>query len=535
VAEQRRPSARLAGSVAAAIALLVAIVLVIVLAVGSNEPPPAIGAAQLVPASALLYVNISTDPTRPAVKRALAVAQRLPGSALLTSAFTTRLDSILAGSRPSGAADFDADVRPWLGDEAAFAVLNTTTSTAGSLIVLSIRNHARARAFLNGAGAAPHGSYRAVALLREPSGTTLAFVRGYLILGQPASVRAAIDVAAGGAPALAGSSVYRRAASGEPADRVIDGYVSGAGVARLLAVRPGLLGVVGTLLQRPSLGGVTISISAVSPGARIRLHSVLTQGAKPPPSISPTLTAAMPAGSTVVYDAPNLARAAPRILAAGAVLGIGGRIGPLLHRLGSALASEGVNVSQITSIFSGETAVALMPAGAGRGPAIVIAARTLHQARTRALLAQLEVPLAQLFPAPVNGPGVAPEVGNVGVAGVTAHQLALGPGLQLDYAVFNGMVVVSTSLRAIAEVARHSESLPDESAYQATLAGGPSQLTSLLFLDFSQLLRFGEQTGLIRGTVLTVLTPDLQRIRAIGLTSTGGESDTTAELLLQIT
>ena len=59
-------------------------------------------------------------------------------------------------------------------------------------------------------------------------------------------------------------------------------------------------------------------------------------------------------------------------------------------------------------------------------------------------------------------------------------------------------------------------------------------MTSLLFLDFSQLLSLGEQTGLISGTRYRLLRPDLEKVRAVGLVSTGGESDSTAELTLQI-
>ncbi len=59
-------------------------------------------------------------------------------------------------------------------------------------------------------------------------------------------------------------------------------------------------------------------------------------------------------------------------------------------------------------------------------------------------------------------------------------------------------------------------------------------MTSLLFLDFSQLLSLGEQTGLTRSVRLTAVRPDLEKVRAVGLDSTSGEADTTAELFLQI-
>jgi hypothetical protein len=164
----------------------------------------------------------------------------------------------------------------------------------------------------------------------------------------------------------------------------------------------------------------------------------------------------------------------------------------------------------------------------------VIVSRTTHPQGTSALLAGLEAPLAQLFPPPASGAGQAPELGDIQVAGVTVHQLALAPGLQLDFAVFRGLVVVSTSVQAIAGVARHAATLAGTSGYQATLADSPGRVTSLLYFDFNQLLGLGERTGLIRGAAMLALRPDLQRIRAVGLTSTSGESDTTSELFLQI-
>src|SRR5437588_4058799 len=110
--------------------LAAAIVLAIVavsLVVTHQPPPPATAAARLVPADALLYVHVSTDPSRGPVKQALAVAQRLPDFPLGELSVVNRLDAILTGG--SGrSVDFSSQVRPWLGREAAFALLNTTTS-----------------------------------------------------------------------------------------------------------------------------------------------------------------------------------------------------------------------------------------------------------------------------------------------------------------------------------------------------------------------------------------------------------------------
>jgi hypothetical protein len=66
------------------------------------------------------------------------------------------------------------------------------------------------------------------------------------------------------------------------------------------------------------------------------------------------------------------------------------------------------------------------------------------------------------------------------------------------------------------------------------LSSRPGQVSSLVFLDFNQLLSLAEQTGLFRGARYRLLRPDLEKVRAVGLTSTRGEADSTAELFLQI-
>jgi hypothetical protein len=523
-----------------ALAGLAALAAVIATSLRSAEPPPATGAAALVPGDALAYVHLSTDATRPAVRQAIALAARFPDVPLARAALSARLGAILTRpGAPAGTFDF-SDVRPWLGSEAAFALLNTASTTAGSLILLDVRSRPRAQAFLAGGGATPVGSHRGVTELGYRPGTVIAFVRHYLAIGQRASVDSAIDVADGSAPSLAANPAYARAASPEPTDRVLDAYVSDSGVRRVLLPRGGLLGALGRLLLAPALSGTTISLSAAPGGARVTVHSALDPSlarisGPPAPRFTPTLASVLPAGSSLLLDVHGLARAAPGVLAASATAGIAPQLGPLFHRFGVALSSEGVNVANVLSLFSGETAVAISPgAGKNGGPAPVIETRAQRPDQARALLGNLEGPLAQLFPPPSDGPGQAPVWNDVATNGITVRQLSISPGLQLDYAVFRGLVVVSTSVRAIGAVARHSSTLAGAERYGAVLPGGSSRVTSLLFLDFSQLLSLGEQIGLTASARLPTVRPDLERIRAVGLTSSRGEAETTAELFLQI-
>ncbi len=533
--------AKLAALVIAA-ALLIAAAVAIGLAL-TGTTPPATGAAALVPGDALAYVHLSTDPSRSAVKQAQGLGKRFPGYPLFSAGVETRLSAIAGGGR-SGI-EYQRDIQPWLGKEAALALLNTTGSTAGSELILGVKQRAAAQSFLTGAGALPAGAYRGTTLYTYRSGTEVAFVSHYLVLGQPASVRAAIDVTDGQRQSLSDTRAYRDAAAGEPDDRVLDAYVSAAGLQRLLLPRGGLVGALGQLLYQPALTATTMSLSPASGGAKIRVHGAietrLERGSGPPaPPFQPTLQRVMPAGSLLMLDTTGLARIAGRVLRAGATGGIASNLGPLLGRLGTALQSEGVNVQGVESLFDGETAVAIGPGSTGRGagravsPSLLIVTRTKDQTAATTQLAELELPLSQLFPAPQSGSGTVPEFFDRQVGGVTAHQLALAPGLELDYAVFRGLIVISTSLGGIGAVASHAHPLADEPAWRAAFGSNLGGMTSLVFLDFNQLLSLAGQTGLFRGALYNELRPDLQKVRAVGLSSTRGEADSTAELFLQI-
>ena len=497
---------------------------------GSGTEPPATGAARVVPADVLAYVHLSTDPSRPAVQAARRLASRFPGYPLLYAALVNRVDSALGSG---GNVDFDSQVRPWLGKEAALAVLPSTGASAPTLLVLDVANRVRAQAFLSSAGTASAGDYDGVRLLAYPSGSEIALVGHYLVAGPSSGVRAAIAAARGRAPSLAANAAYEHAAASEPAGRVLDAYLPAAGITRLLSGRTGLAGAIGLLLDRPGTVGTALSLSPASSGAQVLIHSVMSAAAtRSAVSFTPTLQSVLPAGSTLMLDVRGLDRVAPELLKAGALAGIGANVGPLLGRLGAALTAQGVNVRSVLSVFDGETAVALSP---GPSPALLIVARVGNQAAAQGELASLEGPLTSLFtPSSGSIAGQVPELADAQMAGTTVHELQLGPGLQVDYGVFDGLAVVSTSVQAIEGVAQRSHALSDEAAYHAVLPAGSGQVSSLLFGDFTNLLSLGAQTGLTSGVRTRELLPDLSKIRAIGLSSTSQGRDTTTELTFEI-
>jgi hypothetical protein len=486
---------------------------------------------QLVPADALGLVDVSLGSHGTGATDALSLAERLPDFGRLTGSVGQRLGAILSGGHT---VSLTGEILPWVGDDAALALLNTPTSTAGSLIVLDVRAARRARSFITGEGAVRRGSYRGTALYAYPSGTELAFVSHFLLAGQDASVRAALDAGLGGAASLAGSSVYQRAMAPEPGGRVASAYASLAGVRRLLSPRGGIVGAIGDLLYQPALQGVAVGVVPASGGARVLIHSALDPALqrlnRTRETFTPTLQNVLPSGSILMLDVHGLDRMAPAVMSAGATAGIAGGIGQLLARLGVALTAEGVNVHAITSMFSGETAVGIVPHGGAQ--TLVVVARVPNVTAARTQLAQLEIPLAQLFSTP-NAAKV-PTFNDLTAGGVTVRQLALANGLELDYAVFHKLVVISTSSAGVAEVAQHARSLAQDPGYRAVLPADPSGVSSLIYMSLPAVVALGRSTDLLSGSGLDRLAPDLTAIGEAGFTSSRSSGGSTVRLNLRL-
>ncbi|HEV3229815.1 MAG TPA: DUF3352 domain-containing protein [Solirubrobacteraceae bacterium] len=498
---------------------------------GGGDTPPASGAARLVPAGALVYMHLSTDPSRAAVQRANALANHLPGYPGLINSLVHRLSASGAPLDPRH------DVRPWLGREAALALLNTGGRTASSLILLDISDRRKAQAFLARAGGTGIGSlYRGVGII--PYGSVqAAFVGHYLALGQLASLHKAIDLAAGRGRSLVSDPGYIRATAGLPVGRVLDGYLTVEGIRRLLGPRGGILGAVATLLDQPALQATGLALSAVDGGARLHVVSVLDprqQRSSPSPfrAFSPSLASAVPGNALAYLGVAGLDRALGRLLSAAG--GSPGLLGALVARVRGVLA-RGANASlgrQLAALFSGEVGLWIAPHLPA--PTLAVVAHAPDESATRLALAQLQGPLAQLFAPPTRGGGVAPVFTQTRVAGVDAFSLRLTPAFELDYAVFDGKLVLSTSLDAIAQVRQHRTPLTSNPAFQQVAGDHPGEVSSLVFLDLGQLLRLGELTGLNQSRTYLAIRDDLQKVSAVGESSSPGQGKTTADLFFKI-
>ena len=96
--------------------LLLAISILVVLAT-RGDAAPAAGAVKLVPPDALVYAHLSTSEGRTQDARLLALAGRF-------ATVRERVPALGAALTPGAASlDYERDVRPWLGEEAAVALL----------------------------------------------------------------------------------------------------------------------------------------------------------------------------------------------------------------------------------------------------------------------------------------------------------------------------------------------------------------------------------------------------------------------------
>ncbi|HEX8103624.1 MAG TPA: DUF3352 domain-containing protein, partial [Solirubrobacteraceae bacterium] len=115
---------------AAALAVLAAIAgLLVARATGGGPPEDSL--AELVPGTALAYVHASTDPDRDADRRLVARLERLPGLRALGTAALARVGGTSRGF------SFARDIRPWLGDEAAIALLPSPRGARADALVLA--------------------------------------------------------------------------------------------------------------------------------------------------------------------------------------------------------------------------------------------------------------------------------------------------------------------------------------------------------------------------------------------------------------
>jgi hypothetical protein len=500
----------------AILAVLLAVGLARAFAGGSSSAVPD-KAASLVPANALIYLNLGTSKGATQWKHTTAAMSKLPLAGQLR-------DGLIAATTSStlGRLTLDRDVKPWLGDEAAYAELPGTNQ---NLLLFRARDtRAAQRSISAAAGSSPPETYRGT-LLRDVGGGSLATVSGgWALIGARNAVHAALDLRAKPAGSLARNSTYSDLVGGLPNDRVGSAWLSQQWMSAHLS---GPTAILAGLARVPSLQSAAVGFG--DDGKLMRLAFRARPAAAPTPA---------PGCSGQTSDTGALFSKAPAHPAlfvgmAGAECVLRDLMASPTSTIGTALQSfaaqaqrEGVNLDRdVLPLLGGDSGLSVTP-----GPTITLDAGDVPAQPSLNVLGRLQPALIRLLN-PEAG-GVAPTFGAQNVNGVTAMTASLTPGLQLSYAAFDGDLLVSSALNGIAE-ARKGDHLAQTKDFNVVLGQRPKAASALVFLDLEKLLALADQAGLGSNPTYAAVRDDLQKIGAAGGVLSREGNDIDAELRLK--
>ena len=502
--------------IAVAVLVVGAVVLVASLA-GGNDEPRGDEAARLVPRNALVYGHATVEPNSDQWRFAGEVVRKLPTLRRLRE---RALRSLSGGDR---ALDFDTAVRPWIGDEAAIALL-PDGRRASSLILVRVADQARARDFLRGAGRPRERRHRGVTV-RSYGSLATAFVGNFLAIGGPEHVRAAIDTRGG--RSLGDDSLFRSAVGRlEADDPIAYAYASQDGVSRLLRQQGGLVARVGGLVERPGLRAAAASVRAQPNGLRASVASLLIPAAGERPGFKPTLTAEIPDGTIAYLGARGLDEIFDQLARIGAA-------GSVARVLGRELGSVGRRtlLRAVEPLLGREMALVVSPPASLPVISLVVANTSREEGGD--VVVALQPLLAQLLRAP-SGASQIPTLEPRNIGGVEAVTLRVSPSLELTYAAFDDKLVVSTSPEGVRRLRAGGKSLADNPFFATGLRDFLDRPSSVVFLDLRRLTALAERAGLGDTPDYRAVQRDIARVGAVSAVTATERSSQTAEIFLEV-
>lgn len=484
---------------------------------GGSPPPPPDTAAAMVPANATIYLNLGTGKSAAQWKHTTAAMSKLPIAGQLR-------DAIFAATTSStlGRLTLDRDVKPWLGDEAAYAQL---PGSGQNLLLFRVRNRRAAlRSISQAAGSSAPQPYRGTPLRAVGGGSVAGLSGGWALIGAPGAVHSALDLRSKPAGSLAKNATYSDLVDGLPDDRVGNAWLSQSWLSAHLAEPSAILA---GLARVPSLQSAAVGFG--DDGKLMRLAFRARAAAAPLPGTGCSSTTSQ--GDSLLSKAP--ARPALFLGMAGAGCVLQDLMASPTSGLGRALQSfaaqaqrAGVSLQRdLLPLLGGDSGLSVTP-----GPTLTLDAGDVPAQQSLNVLGRLQPVLIKLLN-PEAG-GVAPTFGAQTVDGVTAMTASLTPSLQLSYAAFDGDLVLSTALSGIAD-AKKGEHLDQSKNFKAVLGDRPKDASALVFLDLEKLLALADQAGLGSNPTYAAVRDDLQKIGAAGGVLSREGNDIDAELRLK--
>jgi Protein of unknown function (DUF3352) len=484
-----------------------------------SDCPPGDDAIALVPEDAYVYAHVSLDADSEQGRDATELVDTLPliatgGGRLLAKEF-----GLLAPD------EFLRTSSSWRGNEVAFALLRGSRGRAAPLTLIEVTEAERA--------------VNSLSRMVGPD-TDIATVGDFVAIGSPPTVRAAADLEGGRreARSLSEDETADEVRDLLPEDRVADAYVSGPGIQRLLAGRGGLASQLDTFTDFGASRGIAAAAVAHDDGLEVKLESVLDPDrAKQHPSFfaafpdfGPSLADQFPAATFAYLGIADPAATVDLLLGQAAT--VAPSIAEAFERLNRDLRREGgVDLRRgVLPLLKGEAAAGASP---GNGlPYLNFVFTDVDEQKARNAIARLQAPLVAAL-----GPertGQAATFGEEKAGDVSVYTVRLSAALDLSYAVFDHKLIVSTNPVGVKRAVEGGEALQTQDDYQAVTSEAPGSVSALVFLDLEGLVRLAEPLGLARIGPYVVFKPDIEKLRALGVTIEGGDERLSTRLFLEI-
>jgi hypothetical protein len=500
-----------------------------------KECAPGDDAIALVPSDALIYAHVTLEEDSTQYERADEAFDQL-----------VELERLVVGSAataipaPSGApVDLRADVLPWAEDDLAVMSIPQPKAAAATAIIAGVSDRGAAEEFLTKIAppAPPANQAQGDAPIQVwPDGFAAAFSDDELVFGGEAAVRRSLDAQAGTVDALDGADAAA-ARDDLPEARFAEVFLSREGVQRFLAGRPGPAAQLGSFVDYEATSGLAAAVVAREETLEVELVSTLDPKLA---EASPSLFAELPRFE------PDLAEEiGDRAIGYVNV----GRLGPtlteLLARPGEQAAGLAASLQELAGRLEAEAGVNplrdLLPALGGQAalvaeptdgiPFASLIVEGVDEDAASEALARLQQPL--LRSVGVSGRQI-PSFEETEVDGVTVNSVTLSPTVELAYATFDGMLVISTSPAGIERVRSDGDTLADSDEYEEVTDRLPDDVSALVFLNLDELFAQVTRTGLVEDPSFADLTVLFDNAASMGLAVQGEDDEIRSKLSLTV-
>ena len=500
---------------------------------GGDSCPPPDDAEELVPADSLAYLHLNLDPDTDEYAEA---AELIGGLPIIGGQVVDR-SAALIPAPADGSLDFDTDVRPWFGGEAAMAVVAGTGVIPERVDLLEVEDSQAAAEYAQSiaVGQVQTSDYEGVEVSVDRRDVATAEVNGFLAIGTETGVQAVIATATGadGADSLADDDAATEVRDELPEHRFAEAWLSPDGVNELIAADTGTLGTLTPLIAPGSTTGAAASLSTSGDGLELAIRSALDPERE---ESSPNFFAAFPAFE------PDL----PERLQADTLGYLG--IGPPKQTVGELLSQASAQAPGIAEGFEklvdklrkkgdvdlegdlleslgDQAAFAIEPAPESEAgtlstglPFLQFLADGVDEDAARTALAALQAPLAEA----VGGDDESqpPVFSHQEVSGVDTNSLRVSPTVQVTYAIFDELLAIATDPAGVADLIEGDGGLDESDLYEDATDDFPDEVSLLAFLDLDGLVGIGEQAGLAEDPLYATFAGDIRRLDGLGLAVT---------------